>query len=157
VTATQIINYSKMLNSMNTYTGNQTEIQTENNYTMSYCNYQDEGWGQHIVIDYDQSGNSFVNKNKNRQCNVRPRSASSTSSTSSKNSVISTTASSTLKEYLNNLEEDYIPDIEPVVANFVPRIRNPNELEVIYHAKLPIIIKTALYVYKFACYCSGYN
>ena len=127
----------------------------ENNCAMSYCNYYDEAWGQHIAIDNHHYGTNFINRNRKRN-----PSASSTGSAGSEISTTNSTTSSTsnsLREYLNNLEDDFIPDIEPVVANFVPRIRNPNELELIYDSKLPILVKVALYVYKFACYCSGYN
>ena len=48
-----------MLNFMNAYTGNQTGIQIDNNYAMSYYNYYDEGWGQHIAIDNDYNGNKY--------------------------------------------------------------------------------------------------
>ena len=155
-----------MLNFMNAYTGNQTGIQAgiqiDNNYAMAYYNYYDEGWGQHIAIDNDYNGNKFTNRNRKR--NISASSVGSTGSAcsacsefSSTNSTTSTTTSTSLREYLNNLQDDFIPDIEPVVANFVPGIRNPNEFEIIYHAKLPIIVKAALYLYKFACYCSGYD
>ena len=123
---------------------------------MSYYDYYDEGWGQHIAIDNDYNGNKFTNRNRKR--NISTGSAcSACSEFSSTNSTTSTTTSTSLREYLNNLQDDFIPDIEPVVANFVPGIRNPNEFEIIYHAKLPIIVKAALYLYKFACYCSGYD
>ena len=153
-----------MLNFMLSNTGNisatTTHMEISNNYETTYSNYYDEGWGQHIAIDNDYNGNKFINRNRKRNISA----SSDVSEFSSEFSTTKSTASSTtssvnisLKEYLNNLEDDFIPDIEPVVVNFVPRIRNPNELEIIYHAKLPIIVKAALYLYKFACYCSGYN
>lgn len=114
-----------------------TQIQYEN-----ICNsYDDSCWGQHISIE---------NSNNNNIIRKRHNSASSDCSKTSSKSGIS------LKEYLDNLVDDDIPNYEPNI-NIVPAIRNPNELEVIYYSKLPIIIKAALYLYKFACYCSGYN
>lgn len=145
-----------MLNFINTYQGNHSE----NTYQdiISYCNYYDEGWGQHIAIDNDYNENKCLHRNRNRNTSsCSDESDNSEFSITKKTTRNISSTSNSLREYLNNLEDDFIPDIEPVVVNFVPRIRNPNELEIIYHAKLPIIVKAALYLYKFACYCSGYN
>lgn len=150
-----------MLNFISSNTGNisatPTYMDISNNYETTYSNYYDEGWGQHIAIDNDYNGNKFINRNRKRNISASSDVSEFSSEFSTTKSTTSTTTSTSLREYLNNLQDDFIPDIEPVVANFVPGIRNPNEFEIIYHAKLPIIVKAALYLYKFACYCSGYD
>ena len=112
--------------------------QSGNDYGSDYNNY-DEGWGQHIAIDYQQNGINFVNRMRNH------------SDDSSRNSVTS------LKDYLDNLADDYIPDIEPAIINIEPRIHNPDQFEIIYYSKVPLIVKAALYLYNFACYFTGYD